>query len=115
MNMRIWAACAVAGFVALAGGLPLYPDLRGHTPAAWSDTTRIEPLHPQDAPFAVGDCLPGSINAYDVPSSKDNTGTATMTVFTCRSRSSVLAATWLYLLAVSIYPACRLLQRWRDR
>lgn len=115
MNMRIWAACAAIGFVVLAGGLSLHPDLRGQTPTVWSDTTRVAPLHPQDAPFTVSDCLPGSINAYDVPSSEDDTGTATMPVFTCRSRASVLTAMWCYLLAVSVYPAWRLFKRWRGR
>lgn len=115
MKMRTWVACAAAGFVLLAGVLTLHPDLRGQMPAVSSNTTKIEPLRPQDAPFAVDDCLPGSINAYDTPSSEDEVGTATMTVFTCRSRSSVLTATWLYLLVVSIYPVSRLFNRRHGR
>jgi hypothetical protein len=111
MNLRTCAVYATAGFLLLACGLSLYPDRRGHTPSVWHDASWVKPLHPRDAPFTVGDCLLGSINRYAAPSDEDVVGSATLTVLTCRSRSSVLTATWLYLLAVSAYPAWRLLKR----
>lgn len=114
MNMRIWAECVGACFVLLVVGLSLHPDLLGQTPAAWHEATTVQRLRLQEVPFSVNDCLPGSINAYGAPSSEDNGGTATMTVFTCRSRSSVLTAIWRYLIAVSIYPIWRLFKLWRS-
>lgn len=71
----------------------------------------VEPIRKNDAPFFVGDCLPGAIDAHDAPSAQDDEGAATMTVFTCRSRSSATNILLVYLLAALSYPAYRLLIR----
>lgn len=113
VSMRTWAECVAACFVLLVAWLSLHPDLRGQAPAGWYKATTVKRLNPEETPFSVDDCLPGSIDAYGAPTREENDGTATMTVFTCRSRSSVWTAICRYLIAVSIYPVWLLFKRWR--
>lgn len=112
--LKAWTGLSVAGLMLLLGILFLHPDLRGWTPPKWTDPAiTVEPVHPSDAPFTVGDCLPGTIDAHSLPSTQDYDGTATGTIFTCRSQSSAVKITLIYLSLVLSYPAYRLLVGWR--
>ena len=105
---KVWTLLSLAGLVPLLGILFLSSDLRGWTPSNWTDpASRVEPVHASDAPFTVGDCLPGTIDAYGLPNSQDYDGTATETIFTCRSQSSAVKITLVYLFVVLSYPAYR--------
>lgn len=104
--MRVWAALALLGLVLVAGFLRTRADLRGWTPADWSDpAAQVTPTHAAHAPFTVGDCLPGTIDAHAIATARDGAGTASMTVLTCRSRSSAWRIVLAYLLAALAYPA----------
>jgi hypothetical protein len=108
--LKAWAAFSATGLMLLLGILFLHPDLRGWTPPKWSDPAiTVEPVRVSDTPFSVGDCLPGTIDAHSLPSTQDYDGTATETIFTCRSQSSAVKITLIYLFLVLSYPGYRLL------
>ena len=114
--LKVWAGLSVAGLVLVLGILFMHPDLRGWTPPKWTDPAiTVEPVRRNDAPFAVGDCLQGTIDAHSPPSTQEYDGTATETVFTCRSQSSAVKITLIYLFLVLSYPAYRLLTGRRRR
>ncbi|MBN9548574.1 MAG: hypothetical protein J0H31_06740 [Alphaproteobacteria bacterium] len=114
--MRIWTGLSVFGLALVVGILFLRPDLRGWTPAKWTDPAiKVEPIHQEDVPFTVGDCLRGSIDTHGAPSTRDYAGTATVTVFTCRSQSSAMKIMIVYLLAALSYPSYRLIRHRRRR
>jgi len=108
--LKAWAGLSVAGLMSVLGILFLHPDLRGWTPPKWTDPAiTVEPVRPSNSPFTVGDCLPGTIDAHSLPSTQDYGGTATATIFTCRSQSSAVKIIFIYLFLVLSYPGCRLL------
>jgi len=104
--LKVWAGLSVTGLILLLGILFLHPDLRGWTPPKWTNPAiTVKPVRPSDAPFTVGDCLPGTIDAHSLPSTQDYDGAATETIFTCRSQSSAAKVALIYLLLVLAYPA----------
>lgn len=108
--LRVWAGLSVVGLMLLIGILFLHSDLRGWTPTKWTDPAiTVEPVRVSDTPFTVGDCLPGTIDAHSLPSTQDYDGTATETIFTCRSQTSAVKITLIYLFLVLSYPGYRLL------
>lgn len=108
--LKVWAGLSVAGLMLLLAILFLHPDLRGWTPPRWTDpAVTVEPVHPTDAPFTVGDCLPGTIDAHSLPSTQDYDGAATEAIFTCRSQSSAAKVMIIYLFLVLSYPGYRLI------
>ena len=100
--------------VLVASILFLRPDLRGWTPENWTDPKAIvEPIGKGDAPFAIADCLPGTIDPNQTPRGPDYGYVATMRVLTCRSRSSAWPIVLPYLFLALIYPLYRLISRKR--
>lgn len=112
----MWTVLSILGLALVVGNLFLHPDLRGWTPAKWTDPAiTVEPIHREDVPFTVGDCLRGTIDTHGAPSTRDYGGTATVTVFTCRSHSSAVRIMIVYLLVVLSYPSYRLIRLRRGR
>ena len=106
--MRTWAAIALCGLLLVAGFLWARPDLRGWTPPNWTDpTTRVVPTRAGGASFFISDCLPGTMDAHGLATRQDGAGTASMTVLTCRSRSSAIRIMWIYLAAMLALLALR--------
>ena len=99
--MKKWAATMLCGLVLVAGFLWARPDLRGWTPTNWVDpATRVTSTRAGGAPFLVGDCLPGTIDPHDLPTIGDGAGAASMSILTCRSRSSAIRIMLIYLAVV---------------
>ncbi|MFA5120739.1 hypothetical protein [Zavarzinia sp.] len=108
---RYWLGLALPGLLLLVAILFARPDLRGWTPADYgAPSARVEPMRPGDAAFAVRDCLPGSIEPY-VPAGPEEAGSASLTVLTCRSRTSAAALLAAYLALAAVYPLVLLLRR----
>jgi hypothetical protein len=82
---------AVAGLVLVAAILFFRSDLRGWTPADPGDPAAlVQPVDAAGAAFTIGDCVPGTVDPWGTPTSAEYSGSATVTVLTCRSRSSAL-------------------------
>ena len=112
--MRKWAATMLGGLVLVAGFLWARPDLRGWTPANWAHpAAKVTPTRAGGASFLVGDCLPGTIDPHHLPTIEDGAGAASMSVLTCRSRSSAIRIMMIYLAAVLTLPAIRAILRAR--
>jgi hypothetical protein len=82
---------AVAGLVLVAAILFFRSDLRGWTPADPGDPAAlVQPVDAAGAAFTIGDCVPGTVDPWGTPTSAEYSGSATVTVLTCRSHSSAL-------------------------
>lgn len=98
--MRYAVGIAVIGLILLCAFLYLTPDLRGWTPADFDDpATVVEPTRAEKAAFAIGDCVPGTVDPWNVPAAVDGQQFESQSMLTCRSRDSVLRAVGIYLLA----------------
>lgn len=90
---------AIISFVAVLALVYLEHDLRGYSPNDPDNpATIVESYSLGGRAFAIADCVPGSIDPYDSPSSAygeefPNDG-ATVSLLTCRSRLSANAI-WL--------------------
>ena len=114
--MRIWSASVVAGLVLVAAILVLRPDLRGWTPADPRDpVAMVQPVDAAGAAFAIGDCVPGTVDPWGTPTSAEYSGSATITVLTCRSRSSALAIGLTAIAVAAVALVILLRRRGRDR
>ncbi|MDR2858246.1 MAG: hypothetical protein LBV50_10430 [Novosphingobium sp.] len=95
-----WIGSAFPGFVIIAAVLFLRHDLRGWTPDDLRDSASIvQPTLAGRPAFAIGACVPGTISPREAPSPEEYAGSATLTVLTCRSRSSAV-------MLLSGYVAC---------
>lgn len=75
------------------------PDLRGWAPGDPTDIApKMQATTPGGTAFTRDMCLPGSVNPYASPRVDEYSGTATVTVFACRSTDS--AARWLGFYAL---------------
>ena len=102
--MKMWVSLSVCSLVLLGAFLFMLPDLRGWTPSDFTDpTARIAPTGRGGSAFSVNDCLPGSVSPHELPDTKDGTGSVTMTVLTCRSKSSVFTFGMIWLLLSGSY------------
>jgi hypothetical protein len=100
--MKTWGVLAFVGLVVTAAFLFLRPDLRGWTPADPDNpAAMVEPALPGMAAFAIGDCVPGTVSPWDSPTAAEYSGSATVTVLTCRSRSSAITIGLAYLAAAA--------------
>ncbi|WP_140984636.1 hypothetical protein [Asticcacaulis tiandongensis] len=71
------------------------------TPANFSDTaTVVEPTQTGKGAFAIGECVPGTIDPWEVPAASDGQSFDSQTMLTCRSRRSALGGIGIYLLVV---------------
>lgn len=106
------AGVAFAGLVLLLAYLWNVHDLRGWEPDSYSeDPALIIATLPGKPNFRLADCLPGAINEYAEPRFEEYSGSGSLPVFACRSRSSaigivlayvVIAASLLFLLRAAI-------------
>ncbi|WP_439814333.1 hypothetical protein [Zavarzinia sp. CC-PAN008] len=100
--MKLWSGFAVLGLVLVLAIVLLRHDLRGWTPADLTDPASVVLPSREGAPaFALGECLPGTIDPYDLPMAGEETGSATMTVLTCRGRSSAAMIVIGYVVAAA--------------
>lgn len=112
--MTKWFGLSLSCLILVLGFLFFKPDLRGWTPANPGDAEAIvTPTNKGGRAFTVGECVPGSGVLYGLPESADGAGDATMTVFSCRSKSSAVRALLLWLLLSLAYPLSRMLSRRR--
>ena len=103
--MKLAILLAVVGFLFVGLVQLSIADLRGWPPEKGPDDLAgmatvgavLEPARPGGRGFKLGDCLPRTIH-YDVPTVEDYSGTATLAVISCRSRSSVIATIAAYLV-----------------
>lgn len=102
--MRVWGALASIALVVIAAMLFLRHDLRGWTPNGdpHNPATVVEAARPGGAAFAIAECVPGTIDPYDTPTLDEYSGTATVTVLSCRSRSSAIAVILAYVIVAGI-------------
>lgn len=116
MHMRIWIGLTLSSLVVVIGIIFLRSDMSGWPPLNWTNPAAIvEPIDGSDPPFAIGDCLPGTIDPFRTPDGRDYGGTATVHILTCRSRTSATKIALAYLLVILSYPTCRLIKRKRSR
>ena len=114
--MTKWFGLSLSCLILVLGFLLFKPDLRGWTPADPNDAaTIVTPTNKGGRPFAVGECVPGSGILYGLPESADGAGDATMTVFSCRSKSSAVRILLFWLFLSLAYPLFRMLSRRRVR
>lgn len=102
--MRKWVSLSGFCLLVLAALVFLLPDLRGWTPSDLTDpTARVVPTARDGPAFSVNDCLPGSVSPHELPDTKDGAGSVTMTVLTCRSKSSVFTFGMIWLILSGSY------------
>lgn len=100
-----WMGLALACLALTLGFLFLKPDLRGWTPANPEDSRAIvAAIGGNSRSFAIAECLPGSVIRYGLPDGTDGAGTASLTIFSCRSKSSAIRILLLWLVASLTYP-----------
>lgn len=99
MRVTLSAFCLLV----LAAFLFLHPDLRGWTPDLTDPAASVAPTGRGGPAFSVNECLPGSVSPHELPDTEDRAGTATMTVITCRSKSSAFAFGMIWLLLSGSY------------
>ncbi len=91
----------LAGLALVLAVLLLRHDLRGTAPQEpLSAHTPIASTTAAGIGFSLADCLPGTVSLHDLPLPEEAPGSASMTVISCRSRSSMKEAIMLYLLGV---------------
>ena len=110
--MKIWdglvlfgaIALAAISFIVVAAVIYLKHDLRGWPPTSnrFAPTTVIEATLDGNRSFTFAECLPGSIDPYDFPTTEEYSGDATVTVLSCRSRSSAITIGLVYLLCLAL-------------
>lgn len=96
------AVVLATGFLVLIAFLFISHDLRGWTPNTYRDPERdpfalVEATLPGARSFSIADCLPGTISPYDGPSSEEYSGEESVTVLTCRSKSSATTFILAYI------------------
>lgn len=102
--MKIWVSLSVCCLLVLAGLVFLVPDLRGWTPSDLTDpAASVAPTGRGGPAFSVNECLPGSVSPHELPDTEDGAGSATMTVITCRSKSSAFTFGMIWLLLSGSY------------
>jgi len=112
--MRVAAGVAFVGLLLVLAYLWNVHDLRGWDGASPEDPARIVATMPGKPDFTFANCVPGAVDEHALPSAEEYSGSATMTVFTCRSRSSALAVVLSYLALVgAALFALRRVRRWR--
>jgi hypothetical protein len=96
-SFRITLILAAIGFLLIVGWVYVARDLRGWEGFDPDNPTLIQATLPGRPNFTLEDCVPGTVHPYDMPGSDEYDGTASVTVLTCRSRSSALATVlgWL--------------------
>lgn len=103
MRAAIVGAVAALGAACLVAGLSISPDLRGWpsgSDAAVSPVFRGSSLGKAD--FTLSECLPWTVDLYASPKWSEYAGTATETVVTCRSHSSLTGWFALYCPIVAL-------------
>lgn len=102
--MKMWVTLSAFCLLVLAAFLFLHPDLRGWTSSDLTDpAASIAPTGRGGPAFSMNECLPGSVSPHELPDTEDRAGTATMTVITCRSKSSAFAFGMIWLLLSGSY------------
>ena len=92
---------ALVGLAFLLVGLAVTPDLRGWTPPNPADPFAVIRSTPEGRrDFQPSHCMPGSLDLYASPRGREAAGSATISIMTCRSRSSAIAWVSLYGLLV---------------
>ena len=100
---------AAAGLILLLAVQLNTLDLRGWPPEKGPDDLGgmagvgavLQPSRPGGQSFKLDDCLPRTIGT-DVPTVEEYSGTATLTVITCRSRASAYTNVGAYVVATGI-------------
>jgi hypothetical protein len=101
--LKMLGVLALLGLVPLGVRLYLHHDLRGWPPADRGNPTAVvQPTRPEAGTFTIGDCVPGTVYPWDTPRPDEYSGTATVTVLSCRSRSSAIKAALAYA-AVAVF------------
>ena len=111
--VNLWAVLVVLGLAILIVVEFNRPDLRGWPQQEPPDpSTVIQPTRSGTAAFSLGECLPRTI-AWDPPTSEEYSGTATVAVLTCRSRSRFMSDLVAYVAVamaslVAVIALCRM-------
>lgn len=99
-SIRAPLILAAIGLLLIVAWLFVKRDLRGWDGADPSNPTAIIATLPGKPNFTLDDCVPGTVYPHAGPTVEEYSGSATMTVLTCRSRSSALAVILGYLASV---------------
>lgn len=85
-------------------------DLRGWTPEGdYNDpSTRVEAILPGARNFSIADCVPSTVEPFGGPTPEEYSGTATVTVLSCRSKSSAMTRS----LSAAVFGAIAVLLCW---
>lgn len=96
--MKTWISVAAITFALMIAFLLVRHDLRGWTPADYSNpSTQVEATFAGANSFRIADCLPGTVDPYGDPTPEEYSGTATVTVLSCRSKLSAIAVVLGYV------------------
>jgi hypothetical protein len=115
--LKVLSVLALLSLVPLGARLYWHHDLRGWPPAdRGNPTTVVQATRPGGGTFTVSDCVPGTVHPWDSPLPDEYSGTATVTVLTCRSRSSAIRAMLIYgAVAIFALALAHRIDRWRTR
>lgn len=101
--MKIATLLAIIGCFVVSTILYLQHDLRGWTPDDQHNSdTLVKASRQGESDFALSACLPGTIEPWNPPSAEEYSGSATLTVLTCRSRISAAVIMLSYLGGVAL-------------
>jgi hypothetical protein len=100
LSFSVMLIFSAIGFLLIVAWLYAVHDLRGWDNADPNNPALIEATLPGRPNFTLEDCLPGAVQPYDQPTLEEYDGTASVTVLTCRSRSSALTVILGYLVLV---------------
>mgnify|MGYP001610722585 CR=1 FL=1 len=95
--MKTASILALIGLVLVTATLFVRHDLRGWEVPYLDGPQRLEPTVAGKSEFSIADCVPGTIDRYASPTAEEYSGSATVTVLTCRSRSSAIVIVLTYL------------------
>ena len=94
--MKLAGVLALIGFALVLGVLFVWHDLRGWEGMYPENPTRIVATLPGRPDFTIADCVPGTVEPHDLPAAAEYSGSASVTVLSCRSRSSAAAIVLAY-------------------
>ncbi len=100
--MKLAGVLALIGFALVLSVLFIWRDLRGWEGMYPENPTRIVATLPGRSDFTIADCVPGTVEPHDLPSAAEYSGSASVTVLSCRSRSSAIAIILGYIAAAGV-------------
>ena len=102
--LRALLIVAAIAFALFAADQYFRHDLAGWTPDGdySSPSTRVEATLPGAQDFSIADCVPGTVDPYGAPTPEEYSGTATVSVLSCRSKSGAITRSLSAMLFLTV-------------